>query len=78
MPSIDLEMSQQTLEEGQKITTTENNFVDFESSDSGSKPKMWDKNRKFIFEGKVFPDNFKLNFNVFLLWSGEKFPSKVI
>lgn len=40
MPSIDLEMSQQTLEEGQKITTTENNFVDFESSDSGSKPKM--------------------------------------
>jgi hypothetical protein len=44
VPSIDLEMSQHSLEEGQKITVPENNFnhlVDYESVDNKeNKPKM--------------------------------------
>lgn len=66
-PTIDLEMSEPTLEEGQKISARESNFNQLVSNDGENneenKPKMWDKNQKlFCCKQNNFSVDFKLNF----------------
>ena len=73
VPSVDLEMSQQSFEEKHNTAVPESNFNHLVESDDNkeSKPKMWDKNRANFFCSvdkfsvvikNFFFEDFKLNF----------------